>query len=121
MSLVLIGLLIGALGGAVAALCGVGGGVVMVPLFVYALGLKQNIAAATSLAIIIPTAIAATVQNTRNDLVDWKVFAGTVVGAVVIAFFAAPYLKELSTLHLRRIFAVVMIVAGVQMLLQRSP
>ena len=119
LTLILTGLLIGALGGAVAALCGVGGGVIMVPAFVYLLSLKQNVAAATSLAIIIPTAAAATFQNTRNGLVDWKVFAGTVAGAVIVAFFAAPWLQKLSSDQLRRIFAVVMIAVGVQMLLQK--
>ena len=119
LTLIFSGLLIGALGGAVAALCGVGGGVIMVPAFVYLLSLKQNVAAATSLAIIIPTAAAATIQNTKNGLVDWRVFAGTVVGAVVVAYFAAPWLQKLSSDHLRRIFAIVMIAVGVQMLLQR--
>ena len=119
LTLIFSGLLIGALGGAVGALSGVGGGVIMVPAFVYLLSLKQNVAAATSLAIIIPTAAAATIQNTKNGLVDWRVFAGTVVGAVIVADFAAPWLQKLSSDHLRRIFAIVMIAVGVQMLLQR--
>ena len=49
----------------------------------------------------------------------WKIFAGTVVGAVLVAFFAAPLLKEFSSDQLRKIFAVVMILMGVQMLFQK--
>ena len=56
----------------------------MVPAFVLLLGLPQKTAVATSLAIIVPTAIAATTQNTK--LVDWKVFAGASVGAVVASW-----------------------------------
>jgi uncharacterized membrane protein YfcA len=47
-------LAIGIVSGVIAALCGVGGGVVMVPAFVFFLKLPQKTAVATSLAIIIP-------------------------------------------------------------------
>jgi hypothetical protein len=68
-------LAIGIVSGVIAALCGVGGGVVMVPAFVFFLKLPQKTAVATSLAIIIPTALMATTQNARSGFVDWKVAA----------------------------------------------
>ncbi len=59
MQTILIPILIGCLGGTIAALCGVGGGIVMVPAFVLLLGMEQKQAVATSLAVIAPTAIVA--------------------------------------------------------------
>ena len=114
----LTALAIGVLSGVVAALCGVGGGVVMVPAFVGLLGLPQKIAVATSLAIIIPTAITATVQNARNDLVDWKIVAITAVSAANFAYFGAGWLKSLSNERLTQIFGVVLVIFGLRMLLQ---
>ena len=114
----LTALAIGVLSGVVAALCGVGGGVVMVPAFVGLLGLPQKIAVATSLAIIIPTAITATVQNARNDLVDWKIAAITAVSAATFAYFGAGWLKSLSNERLTQIFGVVLVIFGLRMLLQ---
>ena len=73
LSFVLKCLGIGVISGLIAALCGVGGGVVMVPGFVLLLGLPQKTAVATSLAIIIPTALMATTQNVRAGLVNWQV------------------------------------------------
>ena len=115
---ILTALAIGVLSGVVAALCGVGGGVVMVPAFVFLLGLEQKVAVATSLAIIIPTALTATIQNARNDLVHWKFAAVTAVSAAIFAYFGAGWLKNLSNERLTQIFGVVLIVFGVRMLWQ---
>jgi uncharacterized protein len=115
---ILTALAIGVLSGVVAALCGVGGGVVMVPAFVSLLGLPQKIAVATSLAIIIPTALTATIQNARNDLVDWKFAVVTSISAATFAYFGAGWLKSMSNERLTQIFGVVLIVFGVRMLLQ---
>lgn len=115
---ILTALAIGVLSGVVAALCGVGGGVVMVPAFVALLGLEQKTAVATSLAIIIPTALTATIQNARNDLVHWQFAAITAVSAATFAYFGAGWLKNLSNERLTQIFGVVLIVFGVRMLWQ---
>ena len=116
----LIPFLIGSVGGLIAALCGVGGGIVMVPAFVFALGFDQKHAIATSLAVIIPTAIVATAQNARGNLIDWKIFLITTAGAVLVAFFAADWMKSMSNLTLTRIFAVVLIASGVRMLFVKA-
>ena len=109
---------IGILSGVVAALCGVGGGVVMVPAFVFFLKLDQKTAVATSLAIIIPTALMATTQNARSGYVEWKVAAITAISASIFAYFGAGWLKTLSNDTLTRIFGTILVVFGVRMLMQ---
>ncbi|HRH94945.1 MAG TPA: sulfite exporter TauE/SafE family protein [Prosthecobacter sp.] len=111
-------LAIGILSGVVAALCGVGGGVVMVPAFVFFLKLDQKTAVATSLAIIIPTALMATTQNARSGYVEWKVAAITAISASIFAYFGAGWLKTLSNETLTRIFGTILVVFGVRMLMQ---
>ena len=56
MKILMIGLLVGAAAGLAGALCGVGGGILMVPAFVLVLGMGQKHAVATSLAIVVVTA-----------------------------------------------------------------
>lgn len=109
---------IGILSGVIAALCGVGGGVVMVPAFVMLLKLPQKTAVATSLAIIIPTALMATTQNARSGYVDWKVAVITAISASIFAYFGAGWLKTMSNETLTRIFGTVLVVFGLRMLLQ---
>ena len=107
---------IGAASGMLAALCGVGGGVIMVPAFVMLLGLDQKAATATSMAVIVPTAIAATSQHIKNGLVDWKVALATAVAATLTSYFVAETLKQYKNETLTRIFACAIIVFGVIML-----
>lgn len=110
-------LAIGIVSGVIAALCGVGGGVVMVPAFVFFLKLPQKTAVATSLAIIIPTALMATTQNARSGFVDWKIAAITAISASIFAYFGAGWLKTMSNETLTRIFGTVLVIFGLRMLL----
>lgn len=107
---------IGILAGVVAALCGVGGGVVMVPAFVSLLAMPQKTAVATSLAIIIPTALMATTQNAKNGFVDWKVAAVTAVSASIFAYFGADWMKSMGNATLTRIFGTILVIFGSRML-----
>jgi len=116
-STVLTCLAIGVISGVIAALCGVGGGVVMVPAFVFFLKLPQKTAVATSLAIIIPTALMATTQNARSGFVDWKVALVTAISASIFAYFGAGWLKTMSNETLTRIFGTVLVIFGLRMLL----
>ncbi len=109
---------IGVLSGVVAALCGVGGGVVMVPAFVFLMAMPQKQAVATSLAIIIPTALMATTQNSRHGFVNWKVAAVTAISASIFAYFGAGWLKTMSNETLTRVFGGILVVFGLRMLLQ---
>ena len=110
---VLIGLLAGLLG----ALCGVGGGLVMVPAFVLALGIEHKQAVATSMAVIIVTAAAATANNSRiAGLIDWKIVLTVGLASAVAAWFGSDLMRSLSNQTLTRIFGCVLVVFGVRML-----
>jgi uncharacterized membrane protein YfcA len=113
---ILIPLGIGIASGLLAALCGVGGGIIMVPAFVILLKVSQKVATATSMAVIVPTAIAATVRHVWNDFVDWEVVLLTASSATLVSFFAADYVKKLGNETLTRLFAVVILVVGAKML-----
>lgn len=117
MKLLITGLLVGTAAGLVGALCGVGGGIIMVPAFVMALGMTQKTAVATSLAVIVITALSGTINNALNsDLINWKVVAATALGAAVASWFGADLMKTLSNQQLKNGFAVVLILVGVKML-----
>ena len=66
MKVILLSVAIGLVAGLLGALCGVGGGIVLVPAFVSFFGFDQKRAVATSLAVIIVTALAATVNNAKE-------------------------------------------------------
>jgi uncharacterized protein len=114
--LLLVALLaVGALAGTLAGLLGVGGGMLLVPFLVLAVGMSQHEAEATSLLVILPTAVAASWALRRRDVGDLPVALG--LGAVGAAGAAAGALLALSLPAdvLRLIFAVLLALIGLKL------
>ncbi|MGC6426029.1 MAG: sulfite exporter TauE/SafE family protein [Akkermansiaceae bacterium] len=122
MKLLITGLCIGAVAGLLGALCGVGGGLVMVPAFVMALGMEQKSAVATSLAVIVVTALSGTLSNitSASKLIDWKLVLVTGIGAGLAAWFGADLMRSLKNPALTKIFGVTVILFGVLMLIKKG-
>jgi hypothetical protein len=117
MKLILTSALIGVTAGLLGALCGVGGGIVMVPAFVGVLGLDHKRAVATSMAIIVVISIVATLNNSRaNKLIDWRVVAAVGVASALAAWFGSDLMRGMSNQVLTRIFGCVLVVFGLRML-----
>ena len=117
MKLLTYAILTGLAAGLLGALCGVGGGIVMVPAFVGLLGLEHKQAVATSMAVIIVTALAATLNNARsNNLIDWKIVAAVGLASMVAAWFGSDLMRGLSNQTLTRVFGCLLVVFGVRML-----
>ena len=118
MKTLIISALVGLAAGLLGALCGVGGGIVMVPAFVAALGFEQKKAVATSLAVIVVVALIATANNARQPgLIDWRVVALAAVAASLAAWFGTDLMHKLSSQHLTKLFGFVLLVFGMKMLL----
>lgn len=118
MKTLVIAAAVGASAGLLGALCGVGGGVVMVPAFVAALGFEQKKAVATSLAVIVVISLISTLNNSRQGgLIDWTVVAFAASAAALAAWFGTDLMHKLSNQQLTRMFGVVLLVFGTKMLL----
>lgn len=116
MKIIVIALLTGLAAGLLGALCGVGGGVIMVPAFVGLIGLDHKKAVATSMAVIIVTALAATANNARSSLVDWKLVLIVGAASALAAWYGTDLMRSLSNHTLTRIFGCLLVVMGVRML-----
>lgn len=120
MKLLLLPLGIGLFAGIMAGLCGVGGGIVMVPAFSFLLGMDQKTAVATSMAVIVPTSLMAIARFQQAGYVNWQVFWPTAIGAVAAAWLATGWVRKMSNDQLTKIFAVLMILVGISMLFKKS-
>lgn len=119
MKIILISIAVGLVAGLLGALCGVGGGIVMVPAFVALLGFKQQQAVATSLAVIVVTALSATANSARSpNMIDWKIVAIVGAASAITAWFGTDLMRSLSNQTLTRVFGVVLVVFGARMLIK---
>ena len=114
MTAALIAIVLGVAGGFVAALAGVGGGILFVPALALVLGLSQVSAEATSLLAIVPVAILGTWQqrNTGDVHLRHAVIIG--IGSVVTAVLAALAASAMPEDILKWLFAAFMLVIAVR-------
>ena len=111
-------LAIGSLTGVAAGLFGIGGGVILVPVFVVLFGYSDLLAKGTSLLAMIPTALVGTISNLRAGQVRLR--SGLIVGVaataasfvrVAVAFLIAPRLSSV-------LFAALLLAAAAQLLVR---
>ncbi len=103
--------------GFLSGLLGVGGGVLIVPALVLLLDMSQRGAQATSLAVIVPAALAGCIRyHFLEHSVDWRLAAGVAVGAVIGASgLGVPLAHRLGDETLKRLFGLLMIAVGLRM------
>jgi uncharacterized membrane protein YfcA len=114
----LIPLLLGVLVGALAAIMGVGGGFIMVPVMVYLLRMPMHVAVGTSLFQILFTCVNVTVlQASMNHTVDFLLALLLLVGSASGAQIGARISKRLKADQLKIMMACIILGAMVAMVL----
>jgi uncharacterized protein len=101
--------------GVAAGLLGVGGGTLMVPFLTLAVGLSQHAAEATSLVVVLPTAIAASVELRRRGVGDLGVSLRFGVVGAVGATGGALLALALPAATLRVVFAIFLALVGLRL------
>lgn len=106
---------LGLVAGIVAAALGLGGGIVFVPVLVVVFSFDQHIAQGTSLAVIFPTAIMATLAHSRMGNVQWHLAIPVGLAGIVGAVLGARVALRLDADLLRRLFGIFLIVLAARM------
>ncbi len=109
-------LVIGLVSGLVAAMLGVGGGIIFVPSLAVFFGFTQHLAQGTSLAIILPTAIVGTYVHAQRGRVNWRVAMLVAAGGVIGGVAGSALALSLDPTLLRRLFAVLLLLVSIRML-----
>ncbi|WP_173923399.1 sulfite exporter TauE/SafE family protein [Agromyces sp. Marseille-P2726] len=107
--------IVGAAGGLFSGAFGVGGGILMVPLLITFAGLDQRRASSTSLAAIVPAAVAGSVTYLVNGEIDLLAALFVAVGAVVGSWVGAWLLRTLSLDWLRWLFIALLVAVAVRL------
>lgn len=117
---VLLLLLIGLLAGTASGALGVGGAIIIIPAFVYIIGLSQHEAQGTSLTLMLPPVGALAFYNYyKQGFVNLKVAV-----IVMIAFFIGGYFGSLLSIHipdkiLRKVFGGLLLIVAIKMIFEK--
>lgn len=109
--LVLVGVLTGFING----FFGGGGGMIVVPLLTHLLKLKPKISHATAIAIILPISFISSFAYVFSNQTNWFNVLMVTIGSVIGGVIGAILLKKIKAKWLGKIFACLMVIAGVKM------
>jgi uncharacterized protein len=113
---VLMPLGLGVLVGALAAVMGVGGGFIMVPVMVYLLRMPMHVVVGTSLFQILFTCVNVTVlQASLNHTVDFVLALILLIGSVIGAQLGAKVSRSLNADQLKILMAIIVLAVMVKM------
>jgi uncharacterized membrane protein YfcA len=115
---IIIYISIGVLAGLVGGFFGLGGGIILIPAFVYIVGLTQHQAQGTALATMVPpiTLLAALrYYHAGNVKIQLALFA--CIGFVAGGLLGAHIVQNVPSLILKRVFGCLMLLISVRMIL----
>ncbi|MDR1702902.1 MAG: sulfite exporter TauE/SafE family protein [Sporomusaceae bacterium] len=109
--------LAGFLGGTMAGLLGIGGGIIFIPIMVSYFKMSQHNAQATSALTIIPTALASMFIYASHGNMDAEISLYIILGSVVGASITARMMKKIPEVKLKKAFSIFLILVGARMVL----
>jgi uncharacterized membrane protein YfcA len=110
----------GIVAGAMAGMLGIGGAIIMIPALVYFLGLSQQMAQGTSLAVMLPpVGILAAYNYYKAGQVDIK-FALILAGTFLVgSYFGSKFALTLPQATLKKVFGVILLLVAIKMLFSK--
>ena len=109
-------LLVGMLAGVSSGLFGIGGGLIMVPIFMHVLKMEAHVATATSLGVVVlPVALPAAFRLYQAGNINVRIVVWVALGFALASPLGAKINLSLNEVALRRVFAVLLVYSAVQM------
>ncbi len=109
--------LTGIVAGVVAGGMGVGGGIIIVPVLVLFFGMTQHEAQGTSLAVLLPpVSILALISYHKKGFVNYKFAMILIVAFMIGSYLGGLFAVRLPERELKKIFGVLLLLAGVRMI-----
>jgi uncharacterized protein len=107
--------IVGAIGGALSGLFGVGGATIAPPMLTAWYGFAQASAQGLALALVAPGAIVGLVMYAKSGAVDWSHGIPLAVGGILSVSAGVAVAYKLSNRHLKLVFAAMLLVAAIAM------
>lgn len=119
-SLLMILIIIGIITGVMAGMLGIGGAIIMIPALVFFLGLSQQAAQGTSLAVMLPPiGLIAAYNYYKAGQVNFKFAIILAVAFIVGSYFGSKIALSLPQPVLKKIFGILLLLVAARMLFSK--
>ncbi len=109
-------ILIGIMAGIVSGLFSTGGGMILVPAFIYLLNLDDVKARGTSVFCILPMVVTSSFFYYKGNFINWKIAILCAIGGAIGGYIGAKLLKKLPKSVLKISFTIFLIYASYKMI-----
>ena len=108
---------IGFFAGIISGLFTSGGGMILVPAFMYILKMTDVESRATSVICILPMVITSGIFYYKNNYIDWRIAVCCAIGGTVGGVIGAKLLNKIPTKYLKIAFTIFLLYASYKMLI----
>ena len=109
-------IILGIIAGIICGLFGTGGGLILVPAFIYILKLDPKKSRGTSLSCMLVMVIVSSIFYSKNKYIDWKLGILCEIGGIIGGYFGAKILKNIPDYILKIIFVIFLIYYSIKIL-----
>jgi len=109
-------IVIGIMAGFISGFFSTGGGMVLIPTFLYFLKMEDKRARATASMCILPMVVTSGIFYYQNNYINWKLGIMCAIGGVFGGYFGAKILKKLDAKYFKLIFIVFLIYTSIKFL-----
>ena len=108
--------LIGIISGFISGFFSTGGGLILVPAFMYILKLESNKARGTSVFCILPMVITSSFFYYKGNYIDWRIAIYCAIGGTIGGYIGAKLLRKIPENYLKIAFTILLIYVSFKML-----
>lgn len=109
--------LIGIFAGIICGLFASGGGLILVPAFIYLLEMEDKKARGTAVLCILPMVITSSIFYYKDKFINWQIGIMCAIGGIVGGIIGAKLLKKLKTKYIRILFTCFLLYVSIKILI----
>ncbi len=108
---------IGMIAGITCGLFASGGGLILVPAFLYVLKMEDKKARGTAILCILPMVLTSSIFYISGNYMNWKIGIKCAIGGIIGGAIGAKLLKKIPTLYVKILFALFLFYVSIKMII----
>lgn len=111
-------ILIGLIAGTICGMFASGGGLIVVPAFIYLLKMEDKLARGTAILTILPMVITSSIFYYNGNFINWDIGIKAAIGGIIGGVIGGILLKKIPTIYVKIVFAFFLLFVSLKMLIQ---